>query len=273
MAKVHVRRRRSAALLVALVAVAGACQAGPGARPAPPAGVAELVPRVIAQHPHDPAAFTQGLVWHRGRLYESTGEYGASSVRRVRLETGAVEQRVELPDHLFGEGLARVGDRLVQLTWREELARVYDLESFELLAEHRYAGQGWGLCFDGIELVRSDGSGTLTFHDPGSFAPLRRRAVTLAGRPVFYLNELECVDGQIYANVWQTDAIVRIDPESGAVSARVDASGLRSAGVGPDAGVLNGIAYREETATFLLTGKNWPTVFEVVLVPLTADGE
>ncbi len=253
-----------------MVAAVGACQAGPAPDAASAAAVLELVPRVIAEYPHDPAAFTQGLVWHQGRLYESTGEYGASTLRRVRLETGEVERRVELPGDLFGEGLARVGERLIQLTWREGVARVYALDSFELTAEHAYAGEGWGLCFDRVELVRSDGTSTLTFHDPGSFAPLRRREVTLNGRPVMYLNELECVEDAIYANVFQTDSIVRIDPVSGAVTARVDASELR-AGLGAGAGVLNGIAYREETATFLLTGKNWPSVFEAVFLPLTAE--
>lgn len=230
----------------------------------------ELVVRVVAEYPHDPTAFTQGLLWHQGRLYESTGQYGSSTLRRVKLETGEVEQQVELPPDRFGEGLERVGDRLIQLTWREQVASIYALDTLELIEELRYAGQGWGLCFDRVDLVRSDGSSALTFHDAGSLAPLRRREVTLAGRPVFNLNELECVDGQVYANVLQTDFIVRIDPATGSVTARVDASSLRAAVMESGAGVLNGIAYRRETATFLVTGKNWPKLFEVVFVEKTS---
>lgn len=255
----------SRVLLLASIGVVGACGLGSNSEPAVASSLLELEPRVLAEHPHDPDAFTQGLIWHQDRLYESTGEYGSSTLRRIELESGAVEKRLDLPEILFGEGLERVGDRLVQLTWRERLARVYDLETFELEEELTYFGEGWGLCFDSVELVRSDGTSTLTFHDPASFAQLRRLDVTLAGRPVGFLNELECAEGWIYANVWQTDSIVRIDPASGEVRARVDASGLL-----PDrrqgAGVLNGIAYRPETATFLLTGKNWPKIFEVVFV-------
>lgn len=253
-------------LLVALMAAVSACEA----EPRPPAegqgGAVELVPRVLAEYPHDSEAFTQGLVWHDGRLYESTGGFGSSTLRQVDLETGEVQRRLDLPEELFAEGLERIGERLIQLTWQNQLARVYALDSFELIEEAPYVGQGWGLCFDQIDLVRSDGTDVLTFHDAGSLAPLRRQAVTLAGRPVPNLNELECADGAIYANVWQTDSIVRIEPRSGAVTARVDASALRGTVEGSRAGVLNGIAYREETATFLLTGKNWPKIFEVVFV-------
>lgn len=251
-------------VLLALLAAVAACEARPDAAAAAPSGVEELVPRVVAEYPHDPAAFTQGLIWHGGRLYESTGQYGSSTLRRVRLETGEVERQVELPDELFGEGLERVGDRLIQLTWRSQTARVYDLETLRLTGELSYVGEGWGLCFDEIDLVRSDGTSALTFHDAGGLAVLRRQEVTLVNRPVAYLNELECVDGRIWANVLGTDSIVAIDPASGRVTARVDASSLRSTGAGT--GALNGIAYRPETATFLLTGKNWPKLFEVTFV-------
>lgn len=254
------------AVLLALLVVAAACEAEPGAPSTGPLGLEELTVRVVAEYPHDPEAFTQGLVWYQERLYESTGGYGVSALRRIELASGAVEHEVELPPELFGEGLERVGDRLVQLTWQEQIARVYDLDTFELLDELPYAGQGWGLCFDQVDLVRSDGTDTLSFHDAGSLAPLRRLRVSWGDRPILYLNELECLDGEIFANVWQTDSIVRIDSTSGSVTARIDASSLRARELGDRAGVLNGIAYRPETGTFLLTGKNWPKLFEVVFV-------
>jgi glutamine cyclotransferase len=254
-------------LALASLLIVGACTlAGSGGGRAAASTVLELETRVVAEYPHDAGAFTQGLIWHDGRLYESTGEYGSSTLRRVELESGEAEKSVDLPDELFGEGLERIGDRLIQLTWRERVARVYDLETFEVEEELAYLGEGWGLCFDSVELVRSDGTQTLHFHDPASFAPLRQVTVTLAGRPVPFLNELECAEGSIYANVFQTDAIVRIDPTTGQVTARIDASSLLPDRRGSGAGVLNGIAYRPDTATFLLTGKNWPTMFEVVFV-------
>jgi glutamine cyclotransferase len=253
-------------LLLAPIVLALACTFGSPGEPAAASPLVELVPRVVAEFPHDAEAFTQGLVWHEGWLYESTGNYGSSTLRRIDLENGTVEKRVELPENLFGEGLERVGERLIQLTWRERVARVYDLETLELEEELAYLGEGWGLCFDSIELVRSDGTSTLTFHDPATFAQLRRLTVTVGGQPLGFLNELECVDGWIYANVWQTDSIVRIDPASGKVVARVEASGLLPDRRASGAGVLNGIAYRPDTATFLITGKNWPKIFEVVFV-------
>lgn len=254
--------RRRAALAV-LLGGAIACGAGSTAQPAGDA-VERLEVEVIAEYPHDPEAFTQGLVWFGEQLFESTGQYGSSSLRRIDLETGSVEQRIDLPGELFAEGLERVEDRLVQLTWREQLALVYSLGSFERVAEHSYLGEGWGLCFDGVDLVRSDGSSRLTFHDAGSFAMLRQATVTLEGQPVTRLNELECVDGAIYANVYLTDQIVRIDPVDARVTALIDASGLLPQR--EEAGVLNGIAYRPQTSTFLLTGKNWPKLFEVAFV-------
>ncbi len=222
--------------------------------------------RIVASYPHDPAAFTQGLVWHQGRLLESTGLYGESSVRRVDLASGQVEHEVALPGHLFGEGLTRVDDRLVQLTWREGVARVLDLESFELLDELPYSGEGWGLCLDGEELVMSDGSAQLTFRDPTSFAELRRLEVTLDGAPLARLNELECVDGWVYANVWGTDWIVKIETASGAVRGVIDASDLLAASEREGADVLNGIAFDPGRRLFLLTGKLWPALFAVELV-------
>jgi glutamine cyclotransferase len=226
--------------------------------------------RVVARHPHDPEAFTQGLLWHDGKLYESTGLYGRSSLRRVDLASGAVEAQVALPPELFGEGLALAGERLVQLTWRESRALIWWPETFTPAGEWRYDGEGWGLAFDGKELLQSDGSARLTFRDPETFAAVRTVSVADRGRPVSLLNELEVVDGAVYANLWTTDEIVRVDPASGRVLARIDASPLHDevarGRAGEDA-VLNGIAWRPETRTFLLTGKLWPTLFEVELVP------
>ncbi len=240
----------------------------------PPATTASAAPaprrlavRVVAVYPHDPEAFTQGLVWHRGALYESTGLYGSSTLRRVDLATGAVERRVDLPARLFGEGLALVGARLVQLTWQEGLALSWDVERFEPRGERRYQGEGWGLCYDGRRLVMSDGSGRLTFRDPESFAVIGELAVTVDGRPAERLNELECVGGEIWANVWGSGDVLRIDAASGRVTAVADASGLLSPLERAGTDVLNGIAHRPETGTFLLTGKLWPKLFEVAFEP------
>lgn len=232
-----------------------------------PAPVEQLRLEIVRVLPHDPGAFTQGLVWNGRTLYESTGLLGRSSLREVELETGRVVRRVALPPHVFGEGLALVEGRLVQLSWQNGLAFVWDAATFEPRGEHRYAGEGWGLCYDGRRLVMSDGSSTLAFRDPATFAETGRLGVTRDGDPVPYLNELECVGGAIYANIWQTDDIVRIDPASGRVTARIDARGLLAPAERAGVDVLNGIAYRPETGTFLVTGKLWPKLFEVRFVP------
>ncbi len=220
---------------------------------------------VVTRHPHDDSAFTQGLLWHEGELYESTGLVGRSSIRRWDLSSGRIAQRKEVPD-VFAEGLALVGDELFQLTWQDEVLLVYDRESFELKREVAYEGEGWGLCFDGESLVMSDGSDELTFRDPETFEVERRLRVRKVGRPVRMLNELECVDGAIWANVWQRDDILKIDPRSGHVTATVDASGLLSFVERRGADVLNGIAWIPEREHFVLTGKLWPAAFEVELV-------
>lgn len=238
----------------------------------PPAPAATILARpiehlgvhVLATHPHDVASYTQGLLWHDGKLYESAGQYGVSNLREVHPETGAVRRRAALPGNVFGEGLALVGTRLFQLSWREGVAFSWDLASFAKGPEFRYAGEGWGLCYDGKRLIRSDGTDVLTFHDPATFSETGRLSVRRAGEPVFYLNELECVGSEIYANVYQTDEIVRVDAATGEVTASIDASGLitpqeRLAG----AEVLNGIAWNPEKKFFYVTGKHWPKMFEV----------
>ena len=219
--------------------------------------------RVQSRYPHDPDAFTQGLLWHNGKIYESTGQYGHSTLRRVDLATGRVEQEVTLDDEYFAEGLALVGDRLIQLTWESHKAFVYNVDTFERVGEFDYDTEGWGLCYNGTDLVMSDGSSTLFFRDPSDFSVRREVQVLKAGRPLRNLNELECVDGDVYANVWQRDEIVRINPVSGIVESSIRASGLLDRDERIGANVLNGIAYLPDSRRFLITGKLWPTAFEV----------
>ncbi len=221
---------------------------------------------VLRELHHDTSAYTQGLLWWDGSLYESTGRYGESRLRRLDPATGAVEQQVAVPPAFFGEGLARAGDRLIMLTWMAERALVYDLRSFDAVRTFRYRGEGWGLCHDGDRLVMSNGSDTLTFRDPESFDPVGAVRVTLRGRPRDQLNELECVDGAVYANVWQEEFIVRIDPASGRVTHQIDASGLLTRDEARGVDVLNGIAYQPDDGTFYITGKWWPKMFEVRFV-------
>jgi glutaminyl-peptide cyclotransferase len=229
-----------------------------------------LIPEIVATYDHDPASFTQGLVFDHGLLYESAGEYGASDLREVDPHTGTVLRKVDLPDQYFAEGLALVNDELIQLTWREQTAFVYDLATFEEQTPFSYQGEGWGLCYDGTQLYLSDGSSTITLHDPQTFALVDSITVTLSGQPVSRLNELECVGEFIYANVWHTDSILQIDKRTGQVVAVIDASGLLTAeqeGAAGHEGVLNGIAYDPETDHFYITGKLWPLMFEVRFVP------
>lgn len=238
-----------------------------GSPPGADESVEQLRAQVLAVFPHDRGAFTQGLLFHDGSLYESTGLYGRSSLRQVDPTTGAVKRSVPLPPKLFGEGLARVDDRLIQITWKQGVAPVYNLFAFEQVGQFTYSGEGWGLCYDDVRLVMSNGSSSLTFRDPQTFSPIGTVPVTLNGRPVERLNELECVGQHVYANIWQTDTIVRINAASGRVDATIDASGL----LGPDdrvgVDVLNGVAYDAERDVFLITGKLWPKLFEVRFVP------
>ena len=243
----------------------GGCAGEPAATPGRPAAV--LRPQVLAELPHDPTAFTQGLeLGPDGALYEGTGLAGASQLREIDPATGAVRRAVPLPDGLFGEGITVVGDRIWQLSWRDGVALEWDRTRFTLLREVPVAGEGWGLCHDAARLVRSDGTDRLHFHDPASFAETGSIRVTLDGAPVTELNELECVDGQVWANVWQTDRIVRIDPADGVVTAVVDAGGLLEPARRAGADVLNGIAALGFDE-FLLTGKYWPAAFRVRFVP------
>ena len=257
-------RERRRILLVAL-AILASLLAVWAVQSSPP--VEYLEPEVLAEYPHDTSAYTQGLVWREGILYESTGKYGRSALRKLDLESGRVLQSHRLADNYFGEGLERVGRRLIQLTWDENVAFVYDLETFELLDTLSYRGEGWGLCFDGEHLFMSNGSDTLLVREPQQFLVVDRKRVTLEGRPVSSLNELECVDGFVWANIWNSDRIVRIDPADGRVTTVVDASSLLPTRDGSGEDVLNGIAYIPGRQTFLLTGKHWPRIFEVRFVP------
>lgn len=227
--------------------------------------VEEASYEILLTLPHDTAAYTQGLVFHERTLYESTGGWGKSALRQVDPRTGAVVRSHPLPDSLFGEGLARVDDRLVQLTWKAGLAFVYDLESFAVTDTLTYDGEGWGLCFDGARLWMSNGSDSLYSRDPETFAVLGARAVTAQGVAVDRLNELECVGEHVWANVWMEDRIVQIDKETGRVARMLNGYQLRLAsGVTNDGNaVLNGIAYAEGTDVYFLTGKLWPEIYVV----------
>jgi glutaminyl-peptide cyclotransferase len=233
----------------------------------PPVGsrVPVIRPVVLATYPHDPEAFTQGLEYADGFLYESTGQYGRSSVRRVELESGRVVQRIELGPEYFGEGLTIWKSSLVQLTWESELGFVYDLKTLRRTATFRYSGEGWGLSHDSTRLIMSDGSATLRFLDPGTFKETTRLLVTDAGIPVTDLNELEYVNGEIYANVWRTDFIARISPRTGRVTSWLNLAGLLPPREQRDDKVLNGIAYDATGNRLFVTGKLWPRLFEIAI--------
>ncbi len=224
--------------------------------------------RVVRVYPHDPNAFTQGLIYLDGRLYESTGLRGRSSLRAFDFKTGAVVRQFDLSDQLFGEGLTNWRDTLVQLTWTAQTGFVYDRKTFRLLKTFHYDGDGWGLTQDGVNLILSDGSSVLRFLDPSTFQIVKRITVSDLGKEVHNLNELEYVRGSIYANVWQTDRIAIISPKNGRVDAWIDLAGLRPITTSGDAeAVLNGIAFDSSHDRLFVTGKLWPDIFQIELVP------
>jgi len=235
--------------------------------PAPePSDVPVYGYRVIRAYPHDPAAFTQGLAWADGFLYEGTGLEGRSSLRKVDLKTGRVLKIRRLAKGCFGEGIALCGDRLVQLTWQSRVGFVYDRD-FRQTGRFTYSGEGWGIACDGLRLVMSDGTATLRRLDARTFKPVGQVTVTDRGRPVARLNELEFVRGELFANVWGTDFIARIDPESGRVLGWIDLRGLSGMlGASAEIDVLNGIAYDGRGGRLFVTGKFWPKLFEIRLV-------
>ena len=255
-----------AALLILAVGLGLGCGTGQEAAPGPGAPV--FTYRVVDVYPHDLNAFTQGLVYEDGVLYEGTGLRGRSTLRRVELETGEVLQLLQISDEVFGEGVTIFGDRIIQLTWQSNVGFVYDKESFELLNDFSYPTEGWGLTHDGERLIMSDGTSTLHFLDPETLKETGRVEVSDNDRPVVRLNELEYIEGEVYANIWQTDRIARIAPDTGRVTGWIDLEGLlsvedRSAQVD----VLNGIAYDAEGDRLFVTGKLWPKLFEIEVVP------
>jgi len=221
---------------------------------------------VVNRYPHAPTAYTQGLRYFDGLMYEGTGRNGQSMLKKYRLEDGEALQSKRLSDRYFGEGIEIVGERIFQLTWQSHMVFVYDLESFEQLDTFYNPTEGWGLTFDGEELVLSDGSSNLYFVDPENFVTTRKVEVKLDGNPVSSLNELEYIDGEVWANIWQTDFIVRIDPLTGTVNSLVNLTGLSdlTGRSGSDA-VLNGIAYDFEQQRLFVTGKLWSDIFEIRL--------
>jgi glutamine cyclotransferase len=268
---------------LAFLAVLAACggPATPAQPPQPqpqaPAAQAATEPqiydaRIVHTYPHDTTAFTEGLFYLNGQLYESTGLSGQSTIRRVRLEDGRVLQSVTLPAGPFGEGIVNVGDQIVSLTWQGGTGYRWDRRSLRRLGEWHYPGEGWALTRNATEIVMSDGTPQLRFLDPATLAERRRLNVTIRGAPLERLNELEWVDNAILANVWLTGVIVRIDPASGRVTGVVDLSALaaENARTDPD-NVLNGIAWDAAHRRLFITGKNWPHLYEIALVPRTAQ--
>lgn len=258
--------------VTALLALVVAGLAGCDARSAAPGRAAAPVPTftytVVHTYPHDPDAFTQGLVCLDGQLLESTGLNGQSSLRRVDLATGRVLQQIRIPAHYFAEGMTVLGGKIYQLTWQSRKGFVYDLASFALEKEFAYAGEGWGLTTDGRSLILSDGTDQLRFLDPATLTVTRTVAVTRDGQPLRLLNELEFIRGEVYANIWQSHTVARIDPATGRVRGVIDFSGLLpAADRTPTTDVLNGIAYDAAADRLFVTGKHWPKLFEVRLTP------
>lgn len=222
--------------------------------------------QVVRTYPHDPQAFTQGLVFLDGVLYEGTGLHGQSSIRKVKLENGQVLQIQKTDAQYFGEGIAVWGNTLVQLTWQGGVGFVYDRETFQRRKTFTYKGEGWGLAYDGARLAMSDGSAFIRFLDPATLAETGRIQVRDGGRPVVNLNELEFVKGELFANVWQTDRIARISPKTGQVTGWIDLAGLLDPRDAVGVDVLNGIAYDAKGDRLFVTGKRWPRLFEIKIV-------
>ncbi|MGC2472956.1 MAG: glutaminyl-peptide cyclotransferase [Candidatus Sulfotelmatobacter sp.] len=262
------RRRLSYAGLVAIVVLA-AVSAVPGQSSSPGSSKhpQEYTFEVVAQYPHDPTAFTQGFTFYGGSFYEGTGRQGQSSLRQVEPKTGRILRKVALSPEFFGEGIAIVGNEVIQLTWLSHTGFVYDLKDFRELRTFKYPGEGWGLTTDGRDLFMSDGSAEIRVLDGSTFSEKRRIKVRDQGKPIDQLNEVEFVEGEIFANVWHSDRIARISPRTGEVLGWIDLTGL----LGPfyqrqAEAVLNGIAYDRETKRLFVTGKLWPKIFEIRVV-------
>jgi len=254
-------------ILIAVATVA-ACACGPASQGA---GIPEYGYDVVHVYPHDPGAYTQGLFYLNGVMYESTGLNGESSVRKVRLETGEVLQKRDIAEQYFGEGIINWKDRLLEITWKSEIGFIYDLNSFAPKGQFMYPGEGWGLTQDGKRIIMSDGTAELRFWDPETLRETGRVTVTDDGRPVDQLNELEWIKGEVFANVYQTNRIARIDPATGKLTGWIDLTGiLPPADRFRQVDVLNGIAYDARTDRLFVTGKLWPKLFEIKLVKKSA---
>jgi glutamine cyclotransferase len=249
-------------------AVLAACSCGPSSNAG---GIPEYTYRIVHTYPHDPKAFTEGLFYLNGFLYESTGMKGESDVRKVKLETGEVVQRHAIPAEYFGEGIIAWKDKLIEMTWQTQLGWIYDLNTFETKGEFHYPGEGWALTTDGKRLIMDDGTPQLRFWDPETLEETGRLTVTADGQPVEKLNELEWVKGEIFANVWQTDRIARIDPKTGHVVGWIDMTGLWE-GSDHNEKTLNGIAYDAQGDRLFVTGKEWPALFEIKLAKKSDSG-
>jgi glutaminyl-peptide cyclotransferase len=252
--------------LLPIIALAGCAEAAP-----PPAAVPGEPPvwgyNVVNEYAHDPEAFTQGLFWSEGALFESTGQVGRSTVRKVRLEDGKVLQSVPIPTGLFGEGIVAWGGEIISVTWQTGIGFRWDRATLQRKSSFRYAGEGWGLASDGRSIILSDGTATLRYFDPATMAERSRLTVTAGGRPVQNLNELEWVKGEIFANVWMTSRIARIEPATGEVKGWIELGPMAQQFQSGDPDrVLNGIAYDEAKDRLFVTGKNWPKLFEIKLV-------
>src|SRR5258708_5089442 len=234
-------------------------------------GARAVTPRygyeIVHTYPHDASAFTEGLFYLNGFLYESTGLEAHSSIRKVRLETGEVLQKLDIPAEYFGEGIVNWNRQIISLTWKSQLGFVFDLDTFKLKRQFHYKGEGWALTRNDSEIIMSDGTSELRFLDPKTLGETRRIRVTIEGKPISNVNELEWIKGEIYANVWETDWVLRIDPASGRVVGIINLAGLlkRQDIVPGQTDVLNGIAYDAQGDRLFVTGKNWPKLFEIRL--------
>jgi glutaminyl-peptide cyclotransferase len=221
--------------------------------------------QIVKTYPHDTSAFTEGLVFSKGALYESTGRYGASTVREVNFEDGVVQKEVTLPSQYFGEGLAVVNDSLVQLTWENKIGFIYDKQTFNLKGNFSYSTEGWGLTFNGTDLVMSDGTANLYFLDPTTFQRIGEVSVHDGNNSITNINELEYINGDIYANIWLQQKIAIINPQTGMVKGWIDLTGIYQSNNPDD--VLNGIAYDSQTKNLFITGKEWPNLYQISITP------
>jgi glutamine cyclotransferase len=251
-------------LLLILATGASSCQPAASSNNAPLKEVPRYGYSIVNIYTHDPRAFTQGLEFHDGQLVESTGETGRSSLRRVTLETGDILQKIDVPSPYFGEGLTVLNGRVYQLTWQHQLGFIYDYTTFRKIGEFRYSGEGWGLTNDGQSLILTDGSNRIKYLDPDNFKVRKTIAVFDGKKAIDKLNEIEYVNGEIYANVWHENMIATIDPQSGRVTSWINLTGLLQPGdVSDEEAVLNGIAYDQSTSRLFVTGKRWPRLFEI----------